>query len=609
MTCSPSQPPVDVDIPALQKKYLAERAKRLNPAGQSQYVRPTGGKVAAYSEDPHMPTAARDPLQEELEVLVVGAGFGGILASWHLMKAGVTDIRNLDSAGDFGGVWYWNRYPGIQCDNDAYCYLPMLEETGFMPSKKFSDGWEIQHYCRTLAERGGFADRALFHTMLDSMVWSEAAQRWEVTTDRGDVLKPRFVIMACGVLNMPKLPGIRGIDEFQGKIFHSSRWDYDYTGGSWQNPALEKLADKRVAIVGTGATAVQAVPYLGRYCQHLYVVQRTPSSIDERSNPQTDENWFKNQEPGWQQARIANFHRAAMEAFLPGEPDLICDIWTELNRNLSAWMAEDGWPEISMEEFMARREEMDYRIMERLRQRVDAMVDDAQTAEALKPYYRFLCKRPLSNDEFYPTFNRDNVDLIDVSETRGLQELTTNGFIANGQEYAVDCIIFASGFEVTSDLDRRWGISRIEGRDGVSLYDHWRDGPRTLHGTMTHQFPNQFFIGYIQGSANASVTEQFGAQGFHSAAIIAQALEKGLAVVEPTLEAQEAYVKQFQEIMMDTSAYQAYCPPSYFNNEGDESGKWALFNSWGYGWNAFQDMVTAWRESGELEGMRTEAKV
>jgi len=604
MTCLPTTVPAAdaVDIPALRAKYAVERDKRLRDEGQTQYVRPTGGAVGDYSVDPHQPVVPREPIQEEIDVIVLGGGFGGLLASVHLTKAGVTNFRNVDTAGDFGGVWYWNRYPGIQCDNDAYCYLPLLEETGFIPSQKFSDGREIYSYCKMIADTFGFADQALFHTHINHLSWDDAGKRWDVKTNRGDHIRARFVIMACGVLNMPKLPNIAGIDDFKGKIFHTARWDYDYTGGSYESPVLDRLADKRVGIVGTGATAIQAVPFLGDYAQQLYVIQRTPSTVDERPNPKTDPEWAKSLQPGWQQERIANFHHGAQEVYAPGEPDLICDIWTEINRNLAAEFAEQGWPQ-SPEDYVARREVMDFRVMERLRQRVEDMIDDPATAEALKPWYRHLCKRPLSSNIFYPTFNKPNVRLIDVSGSKGLEGLTANGFIANGEEIAVDCMIFASGFEVTSDLDRRWGIDVIAGRDGVSLYDHWRRGPSTLHGTMTDGFPNQFFIGYIQGGLNSSVTEQFGEQGRHSALIIAEALKRGLTHVEPSKEAVDAYVARFKELEIDMSAFQAECTPGYFNNEGEAKADWTLFRSWGLGWTDFQAMVAAWRDAGDLDGM------
>ena len=603
MKCAPTKTPDDVDISALREKYLRERAKRLRPEGQKQYVRPSGDVTETFDADPHMPLVPREPVSEDIDVIVLGAGWGGVMAAYHLNQAGITNFRNVDIAGDFGGVWYWNRYPGIQCDNESYCYLPLLEETGFMPSKKFADGWEIREYCASIARKYGFADKALFHTLINTLRWDEKLKRWRVGTNRGDDIRARFVILACGVLNMPKLPRIPGIDTFKGKIFHTARWEYEYTGGSYESPVLSKLAHKRVAIVGTGATAIQAVPHLAQYAKHLYVVQRTPSSVDERPNPPTSPDWVKSLQPGWQTARQDNFHHAAMEFLKPGEPDLVCDIWTEISRNLAAELEAEGWPQLTPQQFAARREKVDYRVMERLRRRVDQIVTDKETAEALKPYYRFLCKRPLSSDEFYPAFVRPNVDLIDVSKTKGVERITERGFIANGKEYEVDCMIFASGFEVTSDLNRRWGIDVVQGRDGKSIYEHWSDGPKTLHGTMTHGFPNQFYVGYIQGGLNASVTEQFGKQGEHIAYVIREALNRGAAVVEPSREAQDAYVRHFEELEIDLSAFLRECPPSYFNNEGEEKPKWALFRGYGAGWVAFQKLLKDWRDQGDLRGL------
>src|ERR1700759_1009189 len=143
MTCEPTEPPVDIDVPALREKDRLERDKRLRPDGQAQYLEPEGAFAASFEGDPHMPVEPRAPLSEDLDVAILGAGWSGLLAACHLRKAGVSTFRNIDLAGDFGGCWYWNRFPGLQCDNDAYCYLPMLEEMGFMPSKKYADGFEI----------------------------------------------------------------------------------------------------------------------------------------------------------------------------------------------------------------------------------------------------------------------------------------------------------------------------------------------------------------------------------------------------------------------------------------------------------------------------------
>jgi cation diffusion facilitator CzcD-associated flavoprotein CzcO len=613
MTCRPTNvPPAgEIDIPAMKEKYRQERDKRLRREGQQQYVQPVGDFEYAYEGDPHIPIQAREPITKEVEVAVLGAGISGILAAVQLRKAGISDFCNIDHAGDFGGVWYWNRYPGIQCDNDAYCYLPMLEEMGYMPSKKFADGAEIYAYCQSIGKRFELYENAIFHTLVKGTRWDESLLRWRIITDRGDDIRARFIIMANGLLNIPKLPGIPGIHTFKGKMFHTARWEYDYSGGSQTNPVLDKLADKRVAIVGTGATALQAIPHLGKYAQQLYVLQRTPSTVDQRINPPTDPQWVKTLKPGWQAERHANFHRGAIEGFLPNEPDFVCDFWTEINRNLAAELEDQGFPDLPLEELMARREMMDFRVMERMRRRVESMVTDRATAEALKPYYRFSCKRPLSNDDYYDTFNRPNVKLIDVSASKGVEAMTENGFVAGGVEYDVDCMIFASGFEVSSDLDRRWGFDVFEGRDGLSIYDHWADGYTTLHGVMTHAFPNLFFIGYYQGGLNASTTEQYRRQVVHSVHIIEAALNRGLASVEPSKEAQDAYVRHFHETAIDMTEFQRECTPSYYNNEsetkigsdGREKFRNFLGEIYGPGWTAFETLLQDWRDKGDMEGL------
>jgi cyclohexanone monooxygenase len=607
MTCKLTNvPPAEaVDIAALRAKYLHERDKRLNEDATAQYERPVGDLAEFQDSDPHMPVAPREPIAEDLDIAVLGAGWTGILAGYHLRKAGITSFRNIDHAGDFGGVWYWNRYPGVQCDNDAYCYLPLLEETGHFPKQKFENGYDILDYAQSVARRYGLYEKALFHTVVTALRWDESIRRWRIHTDRGDEIRARFVIMANGLLNIPKLPGIPGIGRFKGKMFHTSRWDYGYTGGSCREPELTELTDKRVAIIGTGATSVQAVPFLGRHARQLYVLQRTPSTVDFRLNNPTDPAWIASLEPGWQAERQRNFQHAAMERFDRGQPDLICDIWTEINRNLSVEFEAEGWPELSFQEYLDRREVMDYRVMERLRQRVADAVADTETAEALKPYYRYLCKRPASNDDYYPTFNRPNVELIDVSLTRGVSAMTEKGFVANGREYEVDCMIFASGFEVTSDLNRRWGIDTIEGRGGVSLYDHWRDGYKTLHGMTTHGFPNLFFGGgFIQSALNASTTEQMNRHCEHVAYMIGEARRQNAELVEPTEEAQAAWVDHVHATAFDNSAFTRSCTPSYFNGEGDaKKSRWYAGETYGPGWEAFMALLADWRAGGDLVGL------
>ena len=609
-TCGPTDTPADIDIDALREKYAQERAKRLRPEGADQYLELEGEFAEFYEIDPYTTVTARDPIVENAEVVILGGGFAGLLAGAYLKKAGVQGIRVIEMAGDFGGVWYWNRFPGIQCDNDAYCYIPMLEELGFMPSKKFADGAEIFQHCRNMGKHFGLYDGALFSTQVRELHWDDSAKRWRISTDRGDEIAARFVVMAQGSYNRPKLPGIPGIKEFRdagGHVFHSARWDYDYTGGD-ADGGLEKLADKRVALVGTGATGIQLVPHLGRDAKELFVFQRTPSSVDERANTPTDPDWAAALQPGWQEERKRNFHNwSPFVGVVFGEPDLVCDFWTELGRNLTARIAGSADPTaVTIEQIMAFREEEDYKIMERLRRRIEAIVDDPDTAESLKPYYRFMCKRPCSSEQYLATFNRPNVTLVDVAESKGVERLTSRGIVANGIEYDVDCVIFASGFEIATEISRRYAIDRIVGRDGLSLFEYWKDRYQTLHGMTSRGFPNQFFMGFIQGGVSANTTAMFEQQAQHIAYIIAEAQNRGATTVEPSKDGQDAWVATVRELAIDNSAFELSCTPGYYNNEGRGgavgNGSF-LGDFYSPGFYAFDELIAEWRAKGDLGGL------
>ncbi|MFE2829608.1 flavin-containing monooxygenase [Streptomyces mirabilis] len=601
--CAPTQTP-QTDHAALRAKYLLERDKRLRGEGQKQYLEAEGEFEEYYEADPYTPVVPRPPISQDIDVAILGGGLSGLITAARVKQAGVTGFRVIEFGGDFGGAWYWNRYPGIQCDTDCYCYLPMLEEVGYIPKQKYSFGDEVFEHCRRIGKHFGLYDHAIFSTLIRSMEWDESIGRWRIGTNRGDDIRARFVVMCQGPFNRPKLPGIPGIKDFRGHTFHTARWDYAYTGGDMSG-GLDKLADKRVAVIGTGASGIQVVPHLARSARHLYVFQRTPSYIDERGNVPTDPEWVKTLEPGWQKERQRNFHTAAFEAFAPGQPDLVCDGWTEVSRNLAAHLdATDGWAALAdPEKFMELREIQDYRAMQRLRDRVDTVVEDERTARALKPYYRFLCKRPCFNDAYLPTFNRPNVTLVDVSDTKGVERITENGIMAHGIEHEVDCVIFASGFEITTDLDRRLGIRPFAGRDGLSLYDHWAKGYRTLHGVMSHGFPNQFFTGFLQGGVTASTTAMFEQQARHIAYIIKETLARGASTVEPSEEAQDQWCATVRETAVDNTNFQRECTPGYYNNEGEQQIRSHLGEPYWPGFYALEDLLQAWRDTGEMRGL------
>jgi cyclohexanone monooxygenase len=601
INCKPTQTP-EIDLPALREKYRCERDKRIRPDGGNQYLEAADGFAEYYEADPYSPPVIRDAISEDLDVAVLGGGFAGLIAAARIKQAGVSNLRIIDLAGDFGGAWYWNRYPGIQCDTDSCCYLPMLEEVNYIPKDKYAYGAEVYEHCQRIGRHFGLYDTALFGTLIRSLRWDESIRRWRIGTNRGDDIRARFVVMCQGPFNRPKLPGIPGIQRFKGHTFHTARWDYNYTGGD-MNGGLHKLGDKRVAIVGTGASGIQCVPFLARHAKHLYVFQRTPSYIDDRGNTPIDAEMIKALGPGWQKRRQANFHTAAFVGFGPGDKDLICDGWTEVSRNMAAKLESMGWPQLTPAQLIEMREIEDYKAMERLRRRIDSVVRDRKTAAALKPYYRFLCKRPCFSDEYLPTFNRPNVTLIDVSESKGVERITGTGIVAHGVEYPVDCIIFASGFEITTELRRRFGIDPITGRDGLSLYDHWADGYRTFHGMMSHGFPNLCFTGFTQAGVSANTTAMFEQQGTHLAWIIKETLARGAAVVEPSQQAQDEWVRTIRETSITDRQFWRECTPGYYNNEDEEVFRSHLGEPYGPGFYAFDQLLQAWRAKGGMEGL------
>ena len=277
--------------------------------------------------------------------MIIGGGFAGLIAATRMREAGLDDLRIVEAGGDFGGTWYWNRYPGAQCDIESYCYLPLLEETDYIPREKYSYAPEIFAHAQRIARTFILYDAASFHTRVNALRWDAAIKRWIVSTNRDDAIKARFVVLATGPANRPKMPGIPGIDDFRGHSFHTSRWDYDYTGGD-RSGGLHKLAVKRVAVIGTGATAIQCVPPLGTSAQQLYVFQRTSSSVDVRGNKPTDPEWAASLKPGWQRERQENFNDVVTGR--PFEVDLVNDAWTDIFGNLQSLFpvgaASANWP-------------------------------------------------------------------------------------------------------------------------------------------------------------------------------------------------------------------------------------------------------------------------
>ncbi len=476
--------PAGLDKARLRQKYLEERNKRLRPDGNDQYVE-VKGQLAHYLDDPYTPVTERAPKTDHVTFAFIGGGFAGLATAARIAEAGIKDVRIVEKGGDFGGTWYWNRYPGAQCDTASMVYMPLLEETGHMPSEKYAHAPEILAHCQRIGRQFGLYDNALFHTEVTSLDWDAAQSRWIIRTTRGDAFTAQFVGIGTGPLHVPKLPGIPGIERFKGHSFHTSRWDYDYTGGSPTGALMDKLADKRVGIIGTGATSVQCVPYLARACKELYVFQRTPSSVDVRGNGPIDPDWFSEiATPGWQQRWLENF--TANQAGGSAEEDLVQDGWTDLSKRIRAKVMLLPREQRTVENMRAAFEDSDFEKMEEIRNRVDSIVHDRETARNLKAWYGQLCKRPCFHDAYLQAFNTPGTHLVDT-DGKGVEEITERGVVAGGKEYELDCLIYASGFEVGTEYKRRAGFD-LTGRDGIKLSAHWGQGMRTKHGIHVQGF-------------------------------------------------------------------------------------------------------------------------
>ncbi len=586
------------DPDALRERYAAERDKRLRTDGNKQYIE-MKGEYAHYLKDPYIAeTIERDALTEEVDVVLIGGGFGGLQAGARLRQAGVKDIRIIEKGGDFGGTWYWNRYPGAQCDIEAYCYLPLLEELDYIPKEKYSYAREILAHSSNIGRHFDLYDSALFQTEVTGLEWDETDRRWIVSTNRGDALRARFVSMANGPLHRAKLPGLPGIGSFKGHSFHTSRWDYDYTGGG-PDGNLDKLSDKVVGIIGTGATAIQCVPFLGEGAKQLYVFQRTPSTVDVRGNSPTDPEWAKGLDEGWQKERMENFN--ALISGVPQGVDLVDDGWTDLiGKMMSNFQKARQGENMNVAEVM---EMANFEKMEEIRARVDSLVDDPDTAEKLKPYYKMFCKRPTFNDDYLPTFNRANVELVDT-DGQGVERITEKGVVVAGVEYELDCLIYGTGFEVGTSYTRRSGYD-VTGVDGAKLSDHWEEGTRSLHGMGSHGFPNLFIMNTSQGGFTANFPHLLDESAVHQAHIIASALDAGHTRVEVTKEAEDKWVETILGFAGGPMGGLGGpdCTPGYYNNEGQPNPNAAQSAPYGGGSIRFFKLLEEWREDGSFDGL------
>ncbi len=589
-----------VDDGALRRKYAQERDKRLRPDGNDQYVE-LKGQFARLLDDPYTPRTERAAKHDHVTMTFIGGGFAGLATGARLMEAGV-DVRIVEKGGGFGGTWYWNRYPGAQCDTASMIYMPLLEETGYMPSERYAHAPEIREHCDRIATRYGLHESALFHTEATDLKWDAGRARWIVRTSRGDEFTSQFVGIGTGPLHVAKLPGIPGIETFAGHSFHTSRWDYAYTGGDPDGAAMDNLAAKRVAVIGTGATAVQAIPHLARACGELFVFQRTPSSVDVRANQPIDPRWFAGiATPGWQDRWLDNFASNMSAGEAPAE-DLVNDGWTDLVKRIRGRLADafrSG--SASFENVLADFEDADFEKMSEIRARVDAVIEDQETAAKLKAWYRQLCKRPCFHDEYLDAFNLPSVHLVDT-DGKGVERISPAGVVVAGVEYPADCVIYASGFEVGTAPTRRYGFD-LTGRDGVRLSEFWSAGMRTLHGIHVRGFPNVFLVQLGHGgNFIANVPHNLTDAARTITAVVTHMRDAGFDQVDVSKQAEDAWLEQLAPNPVMTS-FLAACTPGYYNNEGQGPSPHSLLVGYSDGAPAYFRYIDQWRDAGDFKGL------
>jgi cyclohexanone monooxygenase len=575
---------------ALKRKYLAERDKRLRKDGDRQFIE-AKGEFADFAFDPHaVKPMTRPAISEDIDVLVVGAGFGGMITGAELCKAGVASFRIVDIAGDFGGTWYWNQYPGVRCDIESYLYLPRLEEVGTVPSERYATGREILEHTQRFANHYKLKERALFETKVESIVWNEVTARWHVTTNRGDELRARFVTLNQGPLSKVKLPGLQGIRDFKGKIFHSSRWDYDYTGGSSEG-GMTKLADKRIGVIGNGATGIQIVPKLAVHAQQVYVFQRTPSAVAPRNNQPTDLDWYKNLPTGWQKERMDSF--LGVLKFMPVQ-DLVNDCWTDFYVRVARTIGEAKRAGGSVD-MHAVMQSVDFKKMNDVRAHVAEVIKDPAVAEFSKPWYNFLCKRPLFSDDYLQAFNKPNVTLVDT-DGRGVDRITETGLVSNGKSYELDAIVFATGYDVGA-APNKVGEYTLQGRGGLTLDQKWANGVCTVHGTQMSGFPNLHIVGAAaQGTIVFNYTNVLEIQAKHAVDQIAHCLSMGVATCEVTENAEAKWLEMMKKNHHDLSHFHEECTPGFLNNEGKHKDKPTFVGAaFGAGTLEYRRVTDEWR--------------
>jgi len=483
-----------------------------------------------------------DSTQADFDAVVVGAGFSGMYMQKSLRDKLGLKTRVYEAGSTVGGTWYWNRYPGARCDSDSYIYCftfdkQLLQEWEW--SERYPEQPEILRYLEHVAARHDLKRDIVFDTKVVGCSFDEQTNLWTVKTDKGDSVTARYVITAIGTLSATNIPGFKGLDSFEGKWYHTSRWPHegvDFTG-------------KRVGVIGTGATAVQAIPEIAQQAKQLTVFQRTPNYCVPARNGKVDPEVSKKRKADYdgivERTRNSFFgqeHYFIPKSVLETTPE---EREKEFDRMWDAggfafWLAnyQDMFFDAKANDVIA-----DY-----LRRRIRETVKDPATAEKLMPRgHHYGTKRQPLDTNYFETFNKPNVTLVDAKFDGPIEQITPTGVRAGGKEYPCDILVVATGFDALTGPLKSLNIT---GRGGQKLEDSWRDGPRSYLGLQVAGFPNLFAI---TGPQSPSVLTNMPVAIEQHVEWITDCIDhldrKGLKTIEATKQAQDQWVEHVNGVV------------------------------------------------------------
>jgi cation diffusion facilitator CzcD-associated flavoprotein CzcO len=476
--------------------------------------------------------------QTDFDVVVIGAGFSGLYALHKLRDELGLSVRVYEEGGGVGGTWYWNRYPGARCDSESYVYC-------YSFSKELCEEWnwsgryplqeELSAYLEHVADRFELRSDIELETCVTAAHWSDDERCWRIETDRGEIVTAQFLITAVGVLTSKRyVPDISGLESFAGEWHHTSAWpeeEVDFSG-------------KRVAVIGTGSTGVQTIPVIAKQAGHLYVFQRSPQFTIPAHHERVDRAFLDdvkaNYDAIWHAAQWSaggfpweHNGRSALDPTPEERQELFEGLW-----------AEGGFKFVfgSFKDLVVDRRANDF-ASEFIRAKIRERVNDPDLAEKLLPIdHPFIARRPIIDTNYFETYNRDNVTLVDV-RTFPITRVTPEGIETEDGFYAVDMIVFATGFDAVTGPFLRIDI---RGRNGLPLAEHWADGPQTYLGLMNHQFPNMLTI-FGPGSTfpNAPIGIEHHVEWI--ADCIRHMREHGLDVIEPDAHAEAGWMERLNK--------------------------------------------------------------